>query len=123
MWAKLPTLTKGSKTMTSKNDAKTAAAPEAPKPQREMYVAGVAKECPFEKGSNRASWYAFAAAMVGKTDAEFVTEANARAAAGEAVSYHKRGKKAGQAEDPAEWLTWMAAPKQGAVKLAYRERK
>ena len=23
-------------------------------------------------------------------------------------------------EDPAEWLAWMGAPKQGAVRLAYR---
>lgn len=94
-----------------------------PEPKRELYVAGVAKECPFEKGSNRASWYAYAASMVGKTADEFVAEANRKAAAGEAVSYHKRGKKAGQAEDPAEWLLWMGAPKQGAVKLAYRVAK
>jgi len=93
---------------------------EQPKPQRELYVAGVAAECPFEKGSNRASWYAYAATMVGKTADEFVAEAAKRAAAGDAVSYHKRGKKAGQAEDPVEWLLWMGQPKQGAVKLAYR---
>lgn len=94
-----------------------------PEPQREQYLQAVAKECPFEKGSNRASWYHFAASMVGKTDAEFLAAANAKAEAGEAVSYHKRGKKANQPEDPAEWLAWMAAPKQGAVTLAYRPRK
>lgn len=106
-----------------KDKTQTAAAAvtvEQPKPQRELFVEGVAKECPFEKGSNRASWYAFAATMVGKSADEFVAEAAKRAAAGEAVSYHKRGKKAGQAEDPVEWLLWMGQPKQGALKLAYR---
>jgi len=94
--------------------------PEAPKPVRELFVEAVATECPFEKGSNRAEWYAYAAAMVGKSADEFVAEAKARAEAGKAVSYHKRGKKAGQAEDPVEWLLWMGQPRQGAVKLAYR---
>lgn len=102
----------------------TAAAPaatpvaEAVKPRTVLVVEAVAEVCPFEKGSNRASWYAYAASMVGKTADEFVAEANARAKKGEAVSYHKRGKRAGQAEDPVEWLLWMGAPKQGAVKLA-----
>lgn len=91
-----------------------------PEPKRELFVEAVAKECPFEKGSNRAEWYAFAAGMVGKTADEFVAAAKAKAEAGKAVSYHKRGKKAGQAEDPVEWLLWMGQPKQGAVKLAYR---
>lgn len=94
-----------------------------PEPKRELYVASVAKECPFEKGSNRANWYAFAATMVGKTADEFVAAAKAKAEAGEAVSYHKRGKKAGQAEDPVEWLLWMGQPKQAAVKLDYRIAK
>ena len=94
-----------------------------PEPKRELFVEGVAKECPFEKGSNRAEWYAYAATMVGKTDVEFVAAAKAKAEAGAAVSYHKRGKKAGQAEDPVEWLLWMGAPKQAAVKLAYRVAK
>lgn len=102
----------------------TAPAPEAeqaaPKPQRELYIVSVPDACPFEKGSNRASWYAFAATMVGKTADEFVAAAKAKAEAGEAVSYHKRGKKAGQAEDPVEWLLWMGQPKQGAVTLGYR---
>lgn len=106
--------------MSKKTETAATVTPEAPKPVRELFVEGVAKDCPFEKGSNRASWYAFAATMVGKTADEFVAAAKARAEANDAVSYHKRGKKAGQAEDPVEWLLWMGAPKQGAVKLAYR---
>lgn len=106
--------------MTSKTKTEAAKPEVQPEPKRELYVEGVAKECPFEKGSNRASWYAFAASMVGKSADAFVAEAAKKAAAGEAVSYHKRGKKAGQAEDPVEWLLWMGQARQGAVKLAYR---
>ena len=101
----------------------TVAEAQLPKPQRELYVQAVAEVCPFEKGSNRAEWYAYAATMVGKTADEFVAAAKAKAEAGEAVSYHKRGKRAGQAEDPVEWLLWMGQPKQAAVKLAYRVKE
>lgn len=101
-----------------KKEVKAEATPEAAKPRTVLVVEAVAEVCPFEKGSNRAAWHAYAASMVGKTADEFVAEANERAKKGEAVTYHKRGKKAGQAEDPVEWLLWMAQPKQGAVKLA-----
>ena len=104
----------------TKQPEKTAKAEPKQQPKREQYVAGVAKECPFERGSNRESWYKFAATMVGRTTTEFVAEATKLAEAGTAVSYHKRGKRANEAEDPVEWLVWMAAPKQGAVKLEYR---
>lgn len=106
--------------MKDKKQADSKAAAPADKPKRELYVEAVADECPFEKGSNRALWYAYSATQVGKTAEEYVAEANRLAAEGEAVSYHKRGKKAGQAEDPTEWLLWLAQPKQGAVKLNYR---
>ena len=97
--------------------------PEQPiaAPKRVTVVAGVAAECPFEKGSNREAWYLYAQSMVGKTADEFVADATAKAKAGQAVTYHKRGKRAGQAEDPVEWLLWMAS-KGGshAVKLAHK---
>ena len=99
---------------------KTVAEPvaEAAKPRTVLVVEAVAEVCPFEKGSNRELWYLYAATMVGKTADQFVAEATERAKRGDAVSYHKRGKRAGQAEDPVEWLLWMGAPKQGALKLA-----
>lgn len=93
-----------------KATAKPEAKPEAGKVTR---IASVKAECPFRANTARSAWWELAKAYEGKPVAEFIA-----AATENPPSYHVRGKKAGQAEDPTEWLLWMAKPQVGAITLA-----
>ena len=97
-----------------------AAEPEQERSAPVVTLVWVNPTSPFEKGSNRQAWYDYVAGMVGKTRKEIMADAEARAKRGEAVSYHKRGRKAGLAEDTAEWLDWLAMPKQNVLRMAKR---
>jgi hypothetical protein len=90
--------------------------PATPAPAKVQIVASVVAECPFRAKSARANWYAFVKAHEGKPVTELLA-----AHAANPVSYHIRGKRAGQPEDGAEWLEWLAKPEQKVIVLGYRK--
>ena len=93
-------------------------ATDQPKPATVKRLTVLLPECPFRAKTARADWYAFCKANEGKTEAEVLELHKAKP-----VSYHVRGKLAGQPEDGAEWLDWLSSPKKqkGKPVVAFKE--